>query len=66
MTDAARKDLDRISASLDSLRETAKGISVDSGAASESGQIGERAHVLSKAIEGVRSDVQALRDRLGE
>ena len=64
MTDAARKDLDRINESLESLRETAKGISVDAGAANGSGQIGERAHVLSKAIEGVRSDVQALRDRL--
>ncbi len=64
MNDSTRKDLDRISASLESLRKTAKGISVDAGAANGSGQIGERAHVLSKALEGVRSDVQALRDRL--
>ncbi len=66
MTDATRKDFDQINESLESLRETAKGISVDAGAASESGQIGERAHVLSKAIEGLRSDVQSLRDRLEE
>jgi hypothetical protein len=64
MTDATRKDFDQINESLESLRETAKGISVVAGSLKESGQIGERAHVLSKAIEGVRSDVQALRDRL--
>jgi hypothetical protein len=65
MNSDVQNDLDRIDESLSSLTDTAEGIAVDAGLADPPSGLDSRARTLSKAIEGVRSDLQELRESIG-
>jgi len=64
MNSDVQNDFDRVDETIASLSESAKSLAVEAG--TTGGDLGPRMHTLQKALEGVRSDVQALRDRLEE
>jgi hypothetical protein len=65
MESTTENQLARIDERLANLSETARTLSVEAGANSES-DLGSRVGTLQAALEAVRSDVQGLREELGE
>jgi hypothetical protein len=62
--DPTQKELEQINETLASAVETADEIAVQAGEPDPPMGISSRADILSKALEGVRADVQALRSEL--
>jgi len=56
--------LNRMSADLQNLSETAENICIDAGGRDEAHDLAHRAGTLYKALEALRSDVQTLRDEV--
>ena len=65
MTTDANEKLDRIDETLANLSETARSLSVEAGAQNGDSDLGHRIGTLHKALDGVQSDVQTLRNDLG-
>jgi ElaB/YqjD/DUF883 family membrane-anchored ribosome-binding protein len=56
--------LNRMSADLQNLSETAENICIDAGGREDAHDLAHRAGTLQKALEALRSDVQTLRDEV--
>ena len=56
--------LNRMSADLQNLSETAENICIDAGGREDAHDLAHRAGTLKKALEALRSDVQTLRDEV--
>ncbi len=56
--------LNRMSADLQNLSETAENICIDAGGREGAHDLAHRAGTLQKALEALRSDVQTLRDEV--
>jgi len=64
MNSDVEETLNRMSADLQNLLETAENICIDAGGREGAHDLAHRAGTLQKALEALRSDVQTLRDEV--